>query len=340
MSETSMSSADVALRVAVDAMPIPAAIARDADTTLQHVNRRLANLAGAADPQVLVGRRGDALLHGSEPGDLFERLREGDPGSLVEATLSSDTQDAVTLTLAASPVTFQQQPCRLISGWDISELRRTQQRLRTLTELHERERRWVGLEIHDGLVQHLTGAKMLIESARNDADQKPLESLQSDLAQSVDWLERAIVDARALINGLRPPVLDQLGLRAALENLCEEMTVASSIEFQLASAAAPLPKLSPDLQTVCYRIAQEALNNARKHSNASRVELACGARDGMLELRVSDDGAGADDPATATRGVGLQGIVERAQLMGGDASIGQSRAGGWEVRATMPLNRD
>ena len=150
---------------------------------------------------------------------------------------------------------------------------------------------------------------------------------------------RGIAGVRALINELRPPALDELGLRAALEVLVERARAATDLDldctFETAGAESLDARLAPELEIAVYRLVQEAVNNAIKHAGASRVEISVADGDGVLRTRISDDGAGFD-PTQANGGFGLTGMRERAALLGGRVVIDSAPGRGTGVEAEQP----
>jgi signal transduction histidine kinase len=206
-----------------------------------------------------------------------------------------------------------------------------------LLEFFKRDRRWVALEIHDGIVQETTAALMFLEAATRDLEAGRHESVADALGQSVELLRKSILECRALINGLRPPELEKLGLSGALDNLCQAMDGSSDPSFSFESD--DLPPLGEDLETALYRIAQEGLTNAVKHSNAKIVELKLFADGNLLVLTVDDNGIGsAELKAAPLAGVGLRGIQERVEALGGQTEFGPSELGGSQLRVAIHPN--
>jgi signal transduction histidine kinase len=144
----------------------------------------------------------------------------------------------------------------------------------------------------------------------------------------------------ALIHELRPPALDDLGLRAALEVLVDRATAASGLElessFDLPSGESDAGRLPEEIETAVYRLVQEAVNNAIKHADPDRVTVAVEQRGGILHARVSDDGVGFD-PERDQRGFGLAGMRERAALLGGRVSVDSAIGRGTVVGVELPI---
>jgi len=253
-----------------------------------------------------------------------------------------------TVLAAAAPIP---EPGGTVRGYigtvlDVTELalaRRTladrERLLGNLLEVQEGEKQRLCHEFHDGLIQYAVGSKMLLESLRH----APLDEAARPVLESVvEYLAKGIEDGRRVIRGIRPQVLDDLGLRAAIDELCAELRVAG---IEVEAAIDPWIDAAPaSLQTTIYRIVQESLSNVRRHSGAVRVEVRVGRTDGLLEAVVEDRGCGFDpafvQAASSPQhagGFGLLGIRERARLAGGSCLIDSQRGGGTTIRVRLPL---
>lgn len=207
---------------------------------------------------------------------------------------------------------------------------------RAVWRVQEDERRRLARELHDGIGQNLTALKHRLEQSATEvtAGQTQLrERIESAIALCSGTLE----DTRNLSRLLRPPVLDDLGLDAALRWLARSVGETSDIEIGVEME--PLPELDNELQTLLFRVAQEALNNIAKHADAKTVLLRLVAREGRLQLQVVDDGRGCD-PATAlaSGGSGLGGMRERLRLHGGRMELHSVPGDGCRLRVVVPLD--
>jgi signal transduction histidine kinase len=205
---------------------------------------------------------------------------------------------------------------------------------RAVWRVQEDERRRLARELHDGVGQNLTALKHRLSQLDDalPADSPARAQLDAALALCGDTLE----DTRQLSRLLRPPILDDLGLEAALRWLARSIGEAGGLDVTL--DLQPLPPLDEELQTLLFRVAQEALNNAAKHAGAGQVIVRLVARDGMLQLQVADDGRGCE-PATALQagGSGLGGMRERLRLYEGRLELHSAPGEGMRVRALVPL---
>jgi two-component system, NarL family, sensor histidine kinase UhpB len=194
----------------------------------------------------------------------------------------------------------------------------------------EEERTRVARDLHDEVNQSLTGLLLRLEAVREAA---PPE-LEQELAETKSLANQAMRELLSLARQLRPTALDDLGLTAAIGGQVEQVS-RGEIEAGLA-VEGDFSDLSDDAQLVVYRVAQEALSNASRHSGAGKVEVRMRRReDGGVVLEVADDGRGfAFDESEG--GLGIGGMRERALLVGGELTI-ESRPGrGTTVRLTLP----
>ncbi|MGN6256183.1 MAG: sensor histidine kinase [Solirubrobacterales bacterium] len=193
----------------------------------------------------------------------------------------------------------------------------------------EEERARVARDLHDEVNQSLTGLLLRLEAARDAA---PPE-LEGELAETKALANQAMTELLSLARQLRPTALDDLGLAAAIEGQVDRLggEIATALDVE-----GDFSGLGDDAQLVVYRVAQEALSNAARHSGAGRVEVRLRRTDGGgVVLEVTDDGRGfAFDESQ--RGLGIAGMRERALLIGADLTI-ESRPGhGTTVRLAVP----
>jgi two-component system sensor histidine kinase UhpB len=197
-------------------------------------------------------------------------------------------------------------------------------------QAQEEERARVARDLHDEVNQSLTGLLLRLEAAREAA---PPE-LEAELAETKALANQAMRELLSLARQLRPTALDDLGLVAATAGQVEQLA-RGEIEAEF-GAEGDFSDLGDDAQLVVYRVAQEGLSNAARHSGATRIDVRLRRRqDGGVELEVADDGRGfAFDESE--RGLGLAGMRERALLIGGELTI-ESRPGrGTTVRLAVP----
>jgi two-component system, NarL family, sensor histidine kinase DevS len=208
----------------------------------------------------------------------------------------------------------------------------TEERLRQSLKIAERERARWARELHDSILQGLGSRRVSLSTALKSGNKKRLEAA---VEETIEDIARDIEELRALISELRPATLDQLGLAAALEDLAERVEHGAEIELE-AELEVDETRLDPELETVVYRLVQEALNNVAKHADAARVHLHLRGDEDSLAVLVSDDGGGFD-PAGEHSGFGLVGMRERVELAGGELQIESMPGSGTRVMASVPL---
>jgi two-component system, NarL family, sensor histidine kinase UhpB len=198
----------------------------------------------------------------------------------------------------------------------------------------EEERARVARDLHDEVNQSLTGLLLRLEAVRDRATPE----LARELAETKALANQAMQELLTLARALRPTALDDLGLKAALSALVDELGEKSGIETSF-EGIGELTDVPMDVQLVTYRVAQEALSNATQHSGADQIDVLV-ARDAEgVELAVSDDGGGFTFEQ-ATRGLGIGGMRERALLVGGDLTVESRPEIGTRVRLLVPIRDD
>jgi len=214
-------------------------------------------------------------------------------------------------------------------------LHREQRTLRQLLELQERERQLITYEIHDGFTQEVTGAMMQFQAFLGLKQADPAEA-QKAFGAGMQLLRASVAEARRLINGLRPAVLDESGIVAAIENLVSEgqQPGAARIEF---SHDVRFRRLAPPLENTLFRIAQESLNNAARHSQSPVVFVRLLELGDRVRLEIEDQGIGFDTGSVPPERFGLQSIRERARLFGGETTIRSAPGKGTQVAVDLPL---
>jgi signal transduction histidine kinase len=225
------------------------------------------------------------------------------------------------------------------------ELKKQQTRLERLLsqtiDVQERERRYLARELHDEAAQTLVDISHEIDEIK-EAGQALDEVMQKKLAHLRSEIETVLEGTRRFIRGLRPPLLEEMGLGPSVKWLAEELTEGTGIEV-IADVQPLGGRLSESLELNVFRIAQEALTNAKRHSQATRIRLSLMLTDGKIRLQVEDNGVGftmpGQDKLVNEGKFGLVGIRERTRLVGGTVHI-QSVAGkGTVVTATFPIQR-
>jgi signal transduction histidine kinase len=216
------------------------------------------------------------------------------------------------------------------------DLQRSRQQLVTA---REEERRRPRRDLHDGLAPTLAGVALGVEAAGNLLDRSP-DAAAALLSPVRDQVKAALDDIRRLVEGLRPPALDELGLLDALRAQAmrfDALAARGGDELRITVVGCEeLPQLPAAVETAAYRIALEAMTNAVRHAHAQRcwVRVTCRAGVDLVEVEVTDDGRGLADRPT---GVGTASMRERAGELGGTCTVQTRPGGGTRVLAQLPV---
>lgn len=222
---------------------------------------------------------------------------------------------------------------------DITERKRKQEELietqklitRITIQTQEQERREIGLELHDNINQILATAKLCVDMAINDDDiSKEL------LYKSYDSISKAINEIRALSKNLVPPSLGDIGLKEALQEMIENMSVSSGLKIKIRANDPQIESLSDNKKLILYRIVQEQVNNIVKHARATVAEIELKNDQQHTILSIRDNGIGFD-PKKKGKGIGLHNILSRVEMQNGNMEIISSVGAGCTLRITMPL---
>ena len=309
--------------------PAPVLIT-DATGTVSEANSAAAALFG----QDASGRRVEELV-----GVSIAQLLDGEPRCL-------DIRDRHGRTMRLVPTTHWvnatgNTELAQIVLTDVTEQHRREEEERLfagrLLKVQEDERRALARDLHDYPLQHLT----YLSRALDDLSQRPGMPAEyvAQLADASTIAGDAASALRKVIHGLRPPVLDDLGLVAALRQLGHEVSRRTGLVVDLRVEGEEL-RIAPDLELAAYRIAQEALNNVVRHAGATRAYIGVCFADELV-LTVTDDGQWLAEPpgedAVRPRGLGLIGMRERVNMAGGTLSVTTRPAQGTCVRATIAV---
>jgi PAS domain S-box-containing protein len=231
---------------------------------------------------------------------------------------------------------------------DITEHKRAEEQLldyserlqslsRQLLQAQETERRHIARELHDEIGQALTAVKINLQAMQRATASVPPGSR---LEESIGIVEKTLDQVRNLSLDLRPSILDDLGLVAALRWNLDRQAKRAGFNAHM-SADGVEGRLAPELETTCFRVVQEALTNVVRHARARQVWVELGPKDGDLELVIRDDGAGFDvtsacDRAQRGGSLGLLGLQERVMLLGGHCDLVSAPGRGTEIRVRFP----
>jgi len=221
------------------------------------------------------------------------------------------------------------------------EVSSAQERLKVLSkrllEIQEGERRHIARELHDEIGQILTAIKINIQTAFKLAGSKKVEV---HLNEGVELIEEALFQVRKLSVDLRPSMLDDLGLIPALRWYVDKHSTRTGIKARVV-ADEIIKRLPSNIEITCFRVSQEALTNIIKHANATDVEINLFYQEDELHLLIKDDGVGFNFFSAIQKGLqgesmGLLGMQERVELIGGKIKINSKPGGGTQIHVIFP----
>ncbi len=265
----------------------------------------------------------------------FETVQRRKDGSELDVALKiSAIKDSMGRVIGTSSIArdITQQKEQAELERDLAE---RQALLAHLVSVGEEERARIAGDIHDDSIQAITAAGMRLQILRRSIDDPAQLKLLSDLESTI---QLSIERLRHLLFDLRPPVLDNEGLSAALEMYLDEAETQGTTRYRLEDRLRSQPP--PETRTILYRIAQEALANVRKHAQAQNAIVALHEREGGYLVRVNDDGVGfaLDDTKPLPGHLGLASMRERATLAGGWLRIEAAPAAGTTVEVWIPTD--
>jgi two-component system NarL family sensor kinase len=223
---------------------------------------------------------------------------------------------------------------------------KSERRFRTLAKsvwhVQEEERRRLARELHDGIGQTLTALANQLQRLHDDTSAMENLSLGQRLADALDITRGALHDTRELSRLLRPTLLDDLGLEAALRWLARTLSERAGLNIEVHSTLGER-RLAPDCETLVFRITQEALTNVIRHSGAKLAQILLTCTGPGLRLQVRDDGRGFDPEAATTPekggiSAGVRGMRDRAELFGGTLELSSAPGEGTCVQLVLPLD--
>jgi signal transduction histidine kinase len=209
---------------------------------------------------------------------------------------------------------------------------RLHERARQAAVLEERER--LARELHDSVTQSLYAVSLHAEAASRALDAGEAEPAASNLADIRETVQEALAEMRLLLFELRPPLLQEHGLAAALQTRLRAVEARAGLAT--AFEGGDVDRLRPEVEQELYRVAQEALNNVLKHAHASRATVRLGIRADRAVLEVLDDGVGFEPGLRGGDGYGLPGMRERTERLGGTLAVESAPGTGTRVRVEVP----
>ena len=228
----------------------------------------------------------------------------------------------------------------LVNCGMVAELAEKREYLSNLTailfDIQENERQRIAADIHDVITQALSAIGLKLILCQELLERQP-ERLEKELSRLVDNVNEALHHSRHIVSNLRPAILDNLGLVAALKKIVNDFRESTGVEIEFNSP--PQIELAPGLDISIFRILQESLHNIRKHAQASQVRVKLWVWPQTLEMVIEDNGKGFDVNQRA-RGLGVMLMRERAENLGGRLRLRSFPGKGTTVKVVLPLGGD
>jgi PAS domain S-box-containing protein len=308
------------------------------------VNGSLCRMVGYSEEELLAASVSDIHPPAEVPNDLkrFQAVAEGRVSINEDRPVLRKDGSIFYADITGHRILYQGRPCLLALFRDVTERRRAeaalQRQRRTLKHMlraSDHERQLIAYDIHDGLAQQLAGAIMQFQ-VYDHLRQIDAGEAQTAYEKGVTLLKQSHQEARRLISGVRPLILDEAGVVAAIADLANDYSVTGRPRIVFHSSV-KFKRLAAVLENAVYRIVQEGLTNASRHSRSDVVRVTLRQRHDNLRIEIQDRGTGFDLKAVQGQGFGLSGIRHRARLLGGKCRI-QSRPGrGTRIVVDLPL---
>jgi len=321
------------------------------DEVIKFINRAFANMTGYREEELL-GMPFQSVVAPEDRDWVTERHRRRMAGeavpSVYETRLMCKDGTLLFVEVSAGLSEYQGRPANLTYLHNITKRKQTEEELkrsheqlhnlaRYIEDVRERERTRIARELHDEMAQSLTVLKMDLSWLDKALHQDQL-SLREKVKSMSQLLDSTIKQTRRIVTELRPGVLDDLGLAAALEWQAGELQNHTGIACRVSVSPRNIT-INPAIATALFRIAQEALTNVVRHAQASRVEITLRKRGNRLLLRVKDNGRGiTTEKLSDPNSLGLMGMRERLLHWNGEVKIRGVNGKGTTVTAIIPLS--
>lgn len=238
--------------------------------------------------------------------------------------------------ISGSDIYFKDKQQRLVLTIDITEQRKAEEMaIKSVVEGEERERHRIANELHDGLGQYLSAANMHLNTVYSEINSLP-ESSDRSFKTGLQMLEHAISETRSISHNLLPKAIQDYGLKLAVESLVNEMQSTQDVTIYVFQKYKE-DSIPGNIQINFFRIIQEALNNAIKHSGGSIININLVYSDRELICTVEDNGSGFDPLNMANEGLGIQSMKTRVAAMSGNLDIDSKQSSGTLITAIVPI---
>lgn len=333
----------------IDLLPVGVLINQDGKVVM--INPAGAKLAGARKPEEVIGATILEHVHPDYRETAQKRIQaalaEGTKAEIIEQEFLRMDGTSFFAESSGLPFAYNDRPALLVVFDDISERKRAHEAItlqnqriqeisRKLLEVQEREKHLLAAELHDDLGQSLTSLKLMLELT---CRARPSSNRQKKVTEALELVSELMNKVRNLSLELRPAMLDDFGLFAALHWLYDRFRSQTGISIQYNHNLDCDRRFEPHVETAAFRIIQEALTNIARHASVQEAQVTISINGGLC-IEVADKGAGFDAVQAiqkAANSTGLSGMQERARLLGGNVEIISKPDSGTRVLAQIPL---
>lgn len=337
-----MQGSEDSIKDTLDSIPTPVLLVGIADDKVMYANSAVQDVFGYKHKR-LVNREYSCLVPRIADRRKLKKRARGN-GCIRDLKMAGRCRDGRDLWLSVSQqrVVCGATEMMLLVLKDITEEKLEEQRnaqqhsdLEKLLAISDQDRELIACDIHDGVIQDMTGALMLVEATRRKILKGGSDGTE-DLKIIAEILRNGVAEARRLIDGVRPPDLEELGLIGALQRLIDRTTATKGIEVEFLHEVSD-QHLSPRVEMTVYRIAQECLNNVWRHSKSRKARIQLTQKGNALQLEAKDWGVGFNPENIDDTRFGLSGVRQRAEMLGGSVAIRTSPGSGCTVRVALPM---
>jgi PAS domain S-box-containing protein len=317
------------------------------DTSIRYINRAFEKLTGYSSPEIIGQKAPYPWWPKNEVDKDYQALSRNMRGKVdyVAYCFRNKFGNPFWVQINSKPVTSSKGLKYYLATWtDVTEYRRLRENMQyyvsEITRAQEGERKRIARELHDDTAQTLSSLFLDIAELEMMSHEMPYEAIKT-LQRMKGKIDGCIEEIRRISHSLRPGLLDRLGLVASLELLVEEMNHEAGLECAL-NVIGDRRRISPEAELVLFRVAQEALNNVKKHARASKVKVKLELGDKNVSISIYDNGIGFRIPKPLSNlapsgKLGLMGVVERVRLLSGEVHLQSRIRRGTKIKAILPM---
>lgn len=268
---------------------------------------------------------------------LVQENPEEDRSEFTEWTHLTKDGKKLIVEISSSNIFYKGRNQRFVIAHDITDQRKAEERaISAIIEGEERERQRIAKELHDGLGQYLSASNMNLKSVYEDLEEIP-EALNSTFESGLKFLKHAISETRNISQNLLPKAIQDYGLELAAESLTNHLRKSHKLDVYFYSNLNGV-ELPDKVQINLYRILQEALNNATKHANPTKIDVQLAYSEGEILMTIEDNGVGFDANEISGNGIGIRSMKTRVGAMSANLDIVSNKGRGTIISVVVPIH--